>query len=536
MKKIGGIIAFLTFTGLAWAQSGPFSIALQEMTIEGLPGAQSYVFGQANGKWLIIGGRTDGLHRRQPWAAFDLAGHNTTIIVVDPATKQYWTASLNALPTPIMEQLRSTNMEFFQEGDYLYCIGGYGYSAAAGDHVTFPNLTAVDVPGVIDAIINGQSITPYFRQITDTMFQVTGGRVRKMHDKYYLMGGQKFMGRYNPMGPNHGPGFVQQYTDAIRIFSLSDDGTNISVTHYPAWVHSVHLHRRDYNAEAQILPNGEEGLVMFAGVFRHDSDLPFTYLINIDSGGWSVVPNFDQYYHHYHCPTIPIYSASANEMHTLFFGGIARYYDSAGILVQDDNVPFVSTISRITRHANGSWGEYKLPIEMPGLLGASAEFIPHPDVPRYPNEVIKFDDLPNDSVLLGYIYGGIESSARNIFWINDGTQSSATNRIFKVYLIKGPTSGTDRLNPAAADPFRPLIFSDAEAGAIRIRLDLPQRDRVTVTFQDLQGKILQSSTHVVPGGAPHTFTVPIPPYAQGIYLITVETRYGRHTRKFIPAR
>ena len=46
-----------------------------------------------------------------------------------------------------------------------------------------------------------------------------------------------------------------------------------------------------------------------------------------------------------------------------FFGGIAQYYDSLGILVQDNNVPFVKTIARVTRDASGTMAEYKLPIE-----------------------------------------------------------------------------------------------------------------------------------------------------------------------------
>jgi hypothetical protein len=54
-------------------------------------------------------------------------------------------------------------------------------------------------------------------------------------------------------------------------------------------------------------------------------------------------------------------------MHTVFFGGIAQYYDSLGILVQDNNVPFVKTIARVTRDASGTMAEYKLPIVMPTL-------------------------------------------------------------------------------------------------------------------------------------------------------------------------
>jgi hypothetical protein len=155
----------LIFTGLNLSgQTVPFQIAIEPLNIPGLGGLQSFAWGQHEGKWLIIGGRLDGLHRRQPFAAFDLAGHNNQLIVVDPVAQKKWSAPLSSLPVGLREQLSSTNMEFNQEGDWLYMIGGYGYSNTAGDHVTYPNLSAVNVPDVIDAIINGTPFISSFLQ------------------------------------------------------------------------------------------------------------------------------------------------------------------------------------------------------------------------------------------------------------------------------------------------------------------------------------------------------------------------------------
>jgi hypothetical protein len=75
----------------------------------------------------------------------------------------------------------------------------------------------------------------------------------------------KFMGRYNPHGPDHGPGFMQQYTDAIRRFTLQDNGTKISVHFLPEIKDTAHLHRRDFNVVPQVMPNGEQGLTAFSG-------------------------------------------------------------------------------------------------------------------------------------------------------------------------------------------------------------------------------------------------------------------------------
>jgi hypothetical protein len=80
--------------------------------------------------------------------------------------------------------------------------------------------------------------------------------------------------------------------------------------------------------------------------------------------------------------------------------------------------------------------EYKLPVEMPSFLGAGSEFIPVENLSVYGNNVIKLDDLNADSTLIGYIYGGINSTSPNIFWSNDGTQSIASSHIFMVFIVK----------------------------------------------------------------------------------------------------
>jgi hypothetical protein len=54
----------------------PYEVELRPVTIPGLPGLHSFAFGQHNGRWLIVGGRTDGLHPRQP---FDPLGILPTI-------------------------------------------------------------------------------------------------------------------------------------------------------------------------------------------------------------------------------------------------------------------------------------------------------------------------------------------------------------------------------------------------------------------------------------------------------------------------
>ena len=529
-----------TFLGLiflslsVFSQTTPFNIYIEPMNISGLGGLQAYAWGQHNGKWLIIGGRLDGLHRRQPFAAFDVAGNNNQLIVVDPVAQQKWSAPLSSLPTGMQEQLSSTNMEFFQEGDYLYLAGGYGYSNTSTDHITYPNLSAVKVPDVINAVINGTSFTLNFRQITDTMFAVTGGYLNKINNTFYLTGGQKFIGRYNPMGPTHGPGFIQIYTNASRKFIINDNGVTLSVTHLPAIIDATNLHRRDYNVVPQILPTGQEGLTAFSGVFQVGVDLPFLNCVNIDSTGHTVNNAFSQYFNHYHCAHIPLYSATNNEMHTVFFGGIAQYYDSLGILVQDNNVPFVKTIARVTRDASGTMAEYKLPIAMPTLLGAGSEFIPINTVPRYSNEVFKLDDFTADSTLVGYIYGGISSTAANTFFTNTGTQSSASSQIFKVYVIKNSTVGIHDLNEQSIGTLKMQVFPNPSDGDFVVKFHLNKIAETKISLYNIDGKKIEERVLNNLQIGENTFQRKIKNLdLGGTYILTIETPYEKATQKII---
>ena len=534
-----GIKVILLITGLVFfsrsnAQTTPFNLILEPVNVDGLVGLQSFAVGQYDGKWLLIGGRLDGLHIRQPFASFDIAGHNTQLIVVDPETLQKWSTSLTSLPVSIQEQLQSTNMEFYQNEDYLYLVGGYGYSATIADYTTFDKLTAVDVPSTINAIINNTSITDHFRQITDDQFQVTGGGLDKINNTYYLVGGQKFLGRYNPMGPDHGPGFIQEYTNQIRKFQISDDGNTITIDHLPSLTDAINLHRRDYNETAQIFPDGAEGLTAFSGVFQTSVNFPYLNCVNIDSTGYNVNNDFSQYFNHYHCANVPLYSATHNEMHTVFFGGIAQYYENLGIIIQDDNVPFVKTIARVTRDSEGNMVEYKLPIEMPSFLGAGSEFISVQNLPKYNNGVIKMDEIIGDTILLGYIYGGISSSAENIFFVNDGTQSIANSQIFKVYFTTNAALGIHDLNEHSKSTLKIRVYPNPNEGNFTVSYILTKNTDLRYTLLTVDGKKIEEKIFSEMPPGEYTFEQNIKDInIDGTYLITLETNYEKFTQKII---
>lgn len=406
------------------------------MILKGFTGLQSYAWAKDGDKILLAGGRTDGLHRRQPFAAFTKQYNNSELIVVDLKQEKVWKKSVSSLPSMLAEQLQSTNMEFFQQSNQLILIGGYGYSETRKTHITHPSLISIQVKELINAVINNTAIEPFIHQLKDERMAVTGGRLNKLNNIFYLIGGQRFDGRYNPHGPDHGPGFSQQYTNQIRKFGLTENNNQVRIENYSSVTDSLLLHRRDYNLMMQLDNDGNEMLSIYSGVFQYGKDVPFTTLIDINETGYREVPSFNQQFSHYHTAALATYNNKTKTMYSIFFGGIAQNYkDSSGNTVKDNDVPFVKTISVVERRDN-TVKEYVLPEKLSGYFGAAAEFIPANEKLFDENGIMSLDKLNKKSTMVGYIIGGIDSRAPNVFWSNEAEPSRASPVIWRVLFTR----------------------------------------------------------------------------------------------------
>lgn len=501
---------------MTFGQNFDYSLSLNPVNINSLSGIHSYAFGQHDGKWLIVGGRLDGIHPRQPWAAFPENQNNADLYVIDPIGEQFWTAPISSLPSGIQEQLQSTNMNFHQVGDTLYIIGGYAYATSAADHITFPNLTTIIVSNTIDSIINSQSFSAQFQQITDQEFAITGGQLGYLDGEFYLVGGHRFDGRYNPMG---NPTYTQTYHTGYKTFEISNAFGNLTYSNLNQITDAVHLRRRDYNLMPQIYPDGAMGYMISSGVFQAVIDMPFLYPVDINSNGYIPQQGFNQYLSHYHSAKTAMYDSANNRMHNIFFGGLSQYYYENDTLVQDDQVPFVKTISLVTREADSSLTEYQLPIEMPGLKGASAEFIPNMAVSRYENSVLKLDEISGDSTLMGWIFGGIESTSQNPFTNNTIADTKADSSIFEVWIKKNPL-GVDQID--GSNPFDFSVLPNQVAQNYTLRINNPSAAKMDYYISSIEGKIIEHD-HMI-DLTMGTVDIPMSrgsEISEGVYLITL---------------
>ena len=504
--------------GVSAASAGDIAITLHPFTIAGFTGRQSFVHGSHGSRIVLIGGRTDGLHRRQPPMSFGPEGEPLTVEVLDLMERKHWSAPVNGLPADVLDQWTSTNACFVQVDSLMYIIGGYGIASAGGGHRTHPVWSIVNVERLINAVISGTAIAPLISHGNGTPYAITGGRGGVMGDTIITVGGHQFDGRYNPMG---GASFTQAYTNAIRRFVPTPSATGHGLTFIGEHIDPINLHRRDFNVVPQVFPDQSFGYTAFSGVFQIGADLPYLTAVDIHADTHRIVPNFEQYLAHYHSGTVPVHDRRDNSMHTFFLGGIAQFRaSSAGGIERNDSVPFVNTISRVTRSADGTMQEYRLRDTMPGLLGAGAEVaLVHNDNVTRHGVVTVATTAVLDSTLVGWVIGGIRSSAPNIFWINDGTQSSASTFLAELRLhdrsgsVFVAPSDSQRQPPPQID-----VLNTSEYIAIRSR-EVSQQ--AVIGLYDVNGKRVGLDCAQIHDGMQATMQCSIRSLPNGTYIASV---------------
>lgn len=425
----------------------PFHLEVVEGTKSLPKGLQSFAFAESGGKWLFVSGRTNGFHRTSTSSrTFPVEYANQQLLVFDPVSGQSWS---RALPAAYLARLSATNTESFQDGDTLYIAGGYGSNCGRDDascYGTYPNLTALKVTDIINAVMAGDDarIAASIVSIEDARFQVTGGLLRKVGDYFYLVMGQNYSRIYKDA-------VTGTYTEQVRRFKLAFDGQMLTVSDYQEFGDpsgakgtSSQFHRRDLNVTEAITPSGNVGLTAWGGVFTaDDSGWPHPIYIEPQGSGaptLTVDTTFQQKTNYYECAHLSMYDAATGAMYTTLFGGISNfYYNQAGELVPggDTNpLPFTNIISTLGRASNGTQ-EYVQPMKqgLPALIGANAELVLAPGVQlvQGTHDIVDYSKLSGSRVLVGYMVGGIRATA----WQTTGANPTyPIEKLYEVYLVR----------------------------------------------------------------------------------------------------
>ncbi len=431
-----------------------YSLEISEVSLAPaeLPNIHSVAAASWGGRWIIVAGRTNGLHGLTGNNAFDPAYESRDIWVIDPGSHESWHKSLEDSPASGLGQdqvdsLSSVNTQFYQDGENLFVLGGYGYQRSASDHVTYDRLSAIDLPGIIDWVMapagtEATLASDHIQQIGDSYFQVTGGGLERIGDEFQLVFGQNYPGRYRP-------NFNGVYTQCVRRFKIDLSGGSLSV---PAssmiqTAQQPEFRRRDLNV-VKVLEYAadpgelEEAVLALSGVFT-PTDGVWTVPVIVRPGGDVTMPDpqeeetLQQGFQIYHCAKATLFHRATGEMHIILFGGITvlEHEDVSGTWTQDDNAPFTNQCGVVVRHGDGRFEQFLLDTQFPRILsdgkelrfGANAEFFPAPDAPVL--ERFIFDLAAIDQPLvLGHIFGGLIADAGN------GGDTGSSGRVFEVRL------------------------------------------------------------------------------------------------------
>lgn len=430
----------------------PFRVVIQKAAFLLPVGIHSGALGTYNGLWIFIGGRTNGLHGFGP-DPFPPDQQNTSVYVVNPQTGVVSSRSLrdpsSGLSRQEIDYLAVTSPESFQDGTTLYMAGGYGIDTATGTYGTKAVLTAFNLPGIVQWVMQpgnpSNNFVKNMRQVFNPIFQVTGGTMLKSGNVIQLIFGQNFTGVYTS-------GSNGNYTQVVREFQLKDSGGQLSVTVLPSKPASPNpnYRRRDLNVVPVILNNHNTltyGAVAYAGVFTNAGGA-WTVPVVINSNGDSVMadPNlpstFKQAMNQYVCATANLYSRKTMSTYNVFFGGLSYGYFSSGVFTTDSELPFINQVTTVQMDKNGFFTQYIMNGEYPTIIstqsnpgntllfGAGADFIPS-NIQQYANGVMDLDSIRQPTVI-GYIVGGIQSTVPNT---SSDSDSAASPYVFTVTLI-----------------------------------------------------------------------------------------------------
>lgn len=422
-----------------------------------IAGLHSFASGVVDGKWVILSGRTNGVHEidQAGTGSFPAETQNRDVWVIDPIAKQTWHRSLGQLgatdvdpasgltPTQVAS-LAATNNEFQQVGNTLYIAGGYGLNTS-GEFETFNKISAINLPGLANWVTTGSgTAAAHIRQLDTPAVSVTGGSMYAMNGRMHLVFGQDFDGSYSPRADG-------AYTRQIRSFNILDDGTNLAIANYSQTPPQADYRRRDLNVFPVVRPDGAggtiEGLVALSGVFTSGFGA-WTVPVTISETGIPSMADpgadstFKQGFNNYHSAKLGLYSESQQRMSEVLFGGISLQSRDpiTGEVTTDDGLPFVNDITAVAIDAQDAFSQRHLgyfpaivdQAGNPWRFGANSEFFLAPGVGTYSNGVIKADSLTSGAVL-GYLFGGIMTNGPHTRGFPSVTSTASFNFFEVVY-------------------------------------------------------------------------------------------------------
>ena len=121
-----------------------------------------------------------------------------------------------------------------------------------------------------------------------------------------------------------------------------------------------------------------------------------------------------------------------------------------------------------------------------------------------------------------------QSTQGNIFFINDGTQSHASSRVFEVYVDLGATH-TARSN--SSDAIRLDISPNPTTGNVIVQAWVEEAGEYEIIVNDIQGKVLLRTNSRMAAGARNVEELRLDSLSSGVYFITLRNGNLQQTKR-----
>ncbi len=158
---------------------------------------------------------------------------NLDILMIDFKENRAAAYTSGNLEGMAREQMCATGMAYYQKGNILYLLGGYGFSETHGQFITFPYLTAIDLDATVQSLLRGESAVADYYQICDDRMAIFDATMDYNGEEFFLING-KFAYKLEPFSDN--PEYVEEPLHGqARTFRIKGKGTNLEISQFQTW-------------------------------------------------------------------------------------------------------------------------------------------------------------------------------------------------------------------------------------------------------------------------------------------------------------
>ena len=281
-----------------------------------MPLIQSCAWAVQGNKLLLIGGVVKGFHGlNQEEKAFGQQYANRKIWVISLEDLSFVGLDLDSFGEN-WQPLCASNMQFCQEGDNLFIVGGYGAKSQLDpqSNMTFNTMYTISISAMIHQVeIQKNPIKAVLGKTQSTFLEVAGGELFKNGDTFILSFGQDFSGVYTP-------GKTGEYTNAIILFNFENNEVKLI-----GKCADPNLHRRDLN----VVPLVQNESTIYAGLggvfdqYGNGFQQPVYFDPSRPNCGIKLDPLL-QTTNQYNCAKATIFDSKRNTFHGTL-GGIGQF-------------------------------------------------------------------------------------------------------------------------------------------------------------------------------------------------------------------